>query len=115
MTDFKKKLKCALESDVARYLIKCVTERGGIIRKVSWEGRANAPDYLVMLNGISVFVETKAPGEKPRPLQVREFEKLKQYGGFRVAVCDGPDTVDGLMYWFAFRRNLSNVDFWGFV
>jgi hypothetical protein len=74
------------ERDIAAYLTKRVTEIGGIYRKVSWEGRSDAPDYLVMVGGAHFFIETKAPGEKPRPSQIREFTKMFDYGGITTRV-----------------------------
>lgn len=104
--DRKKKLKCALESDVARYLIKRVTEIGGIIRKVAWEGRSDAPDYLVMCGGDFAFVETKAPGKKPRPSQLREFGAMSQHGGLAVIIVSDFDEVDSLIYGIQACRHL---------
>jgi len=94
------------ESDVEKYLVKRVKELGGEIRKVKWVGRRGAPDRFVMVYGLNFFVELKAPGEKPRPEQVREIELLKtrEVG---VYVLDSIDAVDRLldtMHW-AVTRN----------
>lgn len=97
MIDFKKKLNAALESDIARYLVKRVAEIGGICRKVAWEGRSGAPDYLVMCGGIHIFVETKAPGKKPRPSQLREFGAMSQHGGLAVSIVSTFQDVDALI------------------
>ena len=85
------------ERDVAAYLTKRVGEIGGICRKVSWEGRADAPDYLVMCEGIHIFVETKAPGKKPRPSQLREFGAMSQHGGRAVIIVSNFGEVDSLI------------------
>ena len=74
------------ERDIAEYLKKRVTEYGGIYRKLSYEGRSDAPDYLVMIGGAHFFVETKAPGEKLRPSQTREFTKMFDFGGITTRV-----------------------------
>lgn len=95
------------EVDIAAYLIKRVTECGGIIRKVAWEGRSDAPDYLVMCGGIHIFVETKAPGKKPRPSQLREFSAMSQHGGETVAVVRTPEEVDILMCGFRYAEAMS--------
>ena len=42
------------------------------------------------------FVEVKAPGEKPRPLQIRRHEQLRQLG-FRVAVLDDPEQIPSIL------------------
>lgn len=84
------------ESEIEAYLVKRVKELGGEIRKVKWVGRRGAPDRFVMVYGLHFFVELKAPGEKPRPEQVREIELLKTRG-VGVYVLDSIDTVERLL------------------
>lgn len=90
------------EADIAAYLIKRLKDYGGHARKVSWEGRADAPDYLIMACGYSAFVETKAPGKKPRPSQLREFELMEKSGGTVVYVVTTELEVDTLVNSFRF-------------
>ena len=90
--------KTLKERDIAAYLVKRVTEMGGICRKVAWEGRSDAPDYLVMCGGIHIFVETKAPGKKPRLSQLREFGAMSQHGGLAVIIVSDFSAVDSLIY-----------------
>lgn len=78
------------------YLQKRVRSMGGDTRKVSYEGRVGAPDRLVLLPGRHFFIEMKAPGEKPRPHQLVEHERLKE-AGFRVYVCDSPESIDAVL------------------
>lgn len=99
--------KALKERDIAAYLVKRVIEIGGICRKVAWEGRSDAPDYLVMLNGDFAFVETKAPTGKPRPSQLREFSAIETYAGETVAVVRTPEEVDTLMCGFRYAEALS--------
>lgn len=96
------------EADIAAYLIKRVTEIGGICRKVAWEGRSDAPDYLVMCGGIHIFVETKAPGKKPRPSQLREFGAMSQHGGIAVIIVSDFSEVDNLIYGIQTCRHLPH-------
>lgn len=98
--------KTLKERDIAEYLVKRVTEIGGICRKVSWEGRSDAPDYLVMCGGIHIFVETKAPGKKPRPSQLREFGAMSQHGGLAVIIVSDFSEVDSLIYGIQTCRHL---------
>lgn len=86
------------ERDIAAYLKKRVTEIGGIYRKVSWEGRSDAPDYLIMCGGLHLFVETKAPGEKPRPSQAREFAAMLEHGGLAVVIVSTFQDIDALIW-----------------
>lgn len=76
------------EGRVSAALRQCVISAGGEIRKVMWQGRSGAPDWLVMLSGGAVFVETKAPGETPRASQIIEFRRIKHASGIPVLVLD---------------------------
>ncbi len=46
--------------------------------------------------GRAAFVEVKAPGQKPRPLQVHRMEQLRQLG-FKVYVLDDVEQIGGMM------------------
>lgn len=76
------------EGRVSAALRQCVINAGGEIRKVQWQGRVGAPDWLVMLQGGAVFVETKAPGEVPRRSQIVEFQRISRASGIPVLVLD---------------------------
>lgn len=76
------------EGRVSAALRQCVIQAGGEIRKVMWQGRVGAPDWLVMLKGGAIFVETKAPGEIPRMSQMIEFRRISQASGIPVLVID---------------------------
>lgn len=80
------------ESDIEKYLVERVKALGGEVRKVRWVGRNGAPDRLVMLPGRTVWVELKAPGEKCRPHQVREHERMRRMGQVVLVV----DSLDGV-------------------
>ena len=55
------------------------------------------PDRLVLLPGGHIgFVEVKAPGEKPRPLQLSRHRRLRQLG-FRVYVLDDEKQIGGII------------------
>lgn len=95
------------ERDIAAYLVKRVGELGGICRKMAWEGRSDAPDYLVMINVGFAFVEVKSPTGKPRPSQLREFAAIEAHAGETVAVVRTPDEVDTLMCGFSYDEALS--------
>ena len=92
------------ESDIEKYLVRRVKELGGEVRKVKWIGRIGAPDRLVMLPErlldegypATMWVELKAPGEKARPSQVREHERMRAMGQ-HVVVVDSIEGVDALL------------------
>lgn len=69
------------ESTIEKHLVAEVKKAGGIAYKFVSPGRRAVPDRLVLLpSGRVVFVECKAPGEKPRPEQLREHERLRALG-----------------------------------
>jgi hypothetical protein len=92
------------ERDIEEYLVKRVSAMGGEVRKVKWIGRRGAPDRLVMLSGVrdgvfnsnTTWVELKAPGEKAKPHQVREHQRMRAMGQC-VVVIDSLEGVEGLL------------------
>lgn len=83
------------EGRVSAALRQAVINCGGEIRKVQWQGRVGAPDWLVMLWGGALFVETKAPGEVPRRSQIVEFRRISRASGIPVLVLDrAEDAID---------------------
>lgn len=94
------------ESEIENYLVERVKQLGGEVRKVKWIGRRGAPDRLVMLptkypewmqqKGNAIWVELKAPGEKPKPHQAREHERMRAMGQ-RVVVIDSVEGVEELL------------------
>lgn len=89
------------EGRVSVALRHAVISLGGEIRKVQWQGRVGAPDWLVMLAGSAVFVETKAPGARPRKSQLVEFGRIERASGIPVLVIDravyARDVMDALL------------------
>ena len=85
------------EKAIEQRLVHTVKEQGGMCPKLVSPGTDGMPDRIVLLpEGRISFVEVKAPGQKPRPLQVRRHEQLKQLG-FRVAVLDDPEQIPGIL------------------
>lgn len=84
------------EGKVVAAIKRAVKALGGETRKVEWSGRRGAPDLLVLLPGHHFFIEAKAPGEKPRPEQLREHERLRK-AGFDVFVLDDADAALGFI------------------
>jgi len=70
------------EAQVERYLITCVTERGGMLRKVRWIGRRGCPDRFIMwpTRGYGHWVELKSPIGKLSAPQIREIARLRASG-----------------------------------
>ena len=85
------------EKLIEQKLVKAVKAQNGMCPKLVSPGTDGMPDRMVLLpNGKLSFVEVKAPGEKPRPLQMRRHEQLRQLG-FRVAVLDDPEQIPGIL------------------
>lgn len=83
------------EGRVSAALRQAVINCGGEIRKILWQGRVGAPDWLVMLGGGMVFVETKSPGARPRKSQLVEFGRIYRACGIPVLVVDrAEDAID---------------------
>jgi DNA-binding XRE family transcriptional regulator len=85
------------EHDIERKLVDDVKRRGGIAWKFTSPGTAGMPDRIVLMpGGKMAFVELKAPGCKPRPLQLRRKAQLEALG-FRVFVVDNADQIGGVL------------------
>ncbi|OHY29643.1 nuclease [Streptococcus parauberis] len=85
------------EKVVEEALVKAVKCRGGLALKLTSPSWVGIPDRLVLLpQGRLGFVEVKAPGKVPRPLQVRRLEQLKSLG-FKVYVLDSLEKIEGVL------------------
>ena len=81
------------EKLIEQKLVKAVKALNGMCPKLVSPGTDGMPDRLVLLpEGRFAFVEVKAPGQKPRPLQVRRHEQLRRLG-FEVFVLDDPEQI----------------------
>ena len=70
---------------------------GGIAPKLVSPGFDGMPDRMVLLPGGHIaFAEIKAPGKKPRPLQLSRHRLLRRLG-FRVYVIDDSDQIGGIL------------------
>lgn len=87
-----------LEKQIENKLTRMVKQRGGIAVKFVSPSFAGMPDRLVLLpDGIIAFVELKAPGKKPRPLQIARHKLLCSLG-FQVYVIDGVEQIGGMLH-----------------
>ncbi len=76
------------EKEIERKLVKAVKNMGGIAPKFTSPGFDGMPDRIILLpGGRMAFVEVKAPGKKPRPLQLARNGLLRQLG-FKFYVLD---------------------------
>ena len=85
------------EKTIEQKLVTAVKKHGGICPKFTSPGFDGMPDRLVLLPfGKFAFVEVKALGEKPRPLQTARHDMLQKLG-FRVYVLDDVNQIGGML------------------
>ena len=85
------------EKQVEQKLVAEVRKRGGICPKFVSPGFDGMPDRLVLLpGGVMAFAELKAPGKKPRPLQLARHRLLRELG-FKVYVIDDIAQIGGML------------------
>ena len=85
-----------LEKDIEKYLTAKVKALKGKAYKWVSPGNAGVPDRIVFLpKGRIIFVELKAPGQKPTALQNRVHRMLADLGA-DVRVVDSKEGVDAL-------------------
>ena len=85
------------ETEIEKKLVLKVKAKGGIAPKFVSPSYAGMPDRLVLLpGGVFAFAELKAPGMKPRPLQVARHRMLRSLG-FKVYVIDEVEQIGGML------------------
>ena len=85
------------EKQIEQKLVHKVKAAGGIAPKFVSPSFDGMPDRIVLLPGGHIgFVEVKAPGEKPRPLQLSRHGLLRRLG-FKVYVLDEEQQIGGLL------------------
>ena len=85
------------EKVIEQKLVAEVKKAGGICPKWVAPGFDGVPDRIAMFPGGKIaFVEVKAPGEKPRPLQRARHELLRHLG-FKVYVLDNVEKIGGII------------------
>ena len=85
------------EKEIEKKLIQAVKQAGGICPKLVSPGFDGMPDRMVLLpDGHMGFVEVKAPGEKPRQLQLSRHRLLRRLG-FKVYVLNDTGQIGGML------------------
>ncbi len=85
------------EKQIEYALTLMVKARGGIAPKFVSPSFAGMPDRLVLLpGGVFAFAELKAPGMKPRALQLARHRLLRDLG-FKVYVIDGIEQIEEVL------------------
>jgi hypothetical protein len=85
------------EKVIEQKLAVAVKQAGGMALKFVSPGFDGMPDRIVLLPDEHIaFVEVKAPGKKPRPLQLARHRLLRKLG-FQVYVIDSADQIGGML------------------
>ena len=92
------------EKIIEQKLVKFVKSVGGLALKFVSPGTTGVPDRLILLPGARLaFVEVKAPGQKPRTLQLHRHDQLRNLG-FKVFILDSVDQIKPLL------ENISPIE-----
>lgn len=85
------------EKTIEQKFRAAVKAAGGLAVKFASPGFDGVPDRLALLpGGRMAFVEVKAPGKKPRPLQLARHRLLRQLG-FKVYVLDDEGQIEKII------------------
>nr|WP_300858427.1 VRR-NUC domain-containing protein [uncultured Acetatifactor sp.] len=85
------------EKTIEQKFVAAVKAAEGLALKFISPGFDGVPDRIVLLpGGKMAFVEVKAPGEKPRPLQMARHRLLRRLG-FKVYVLDDESQIGGII------------------
>lgn len=86
------------EKHIEQTLVKATRQAGGTAYKFTSPGTAGVPDRLIILpHGKHAFIEVKAPGKQPRPIQVHQHQKLTNLG-HKVYILDNPNDIPRILH-----------------
>ena len=87
----------AEEKKLEQKLVKAVRDIGGLALKFVSPGCDGIPDRLILIAyGKVAFVEVKAKGKKPRPIQIRRINQIKNLG-FLVFILDDEKDIPSII------------------
>lgn len=85
------------EKEIEKKFALEAKRRGGLAVKFVSPGLDGMPDRIVLMpEGKLAFVEVKAPGKRPRPLQVARHKQISGLG-FLVFVLDDASQIGGIL------------------
>lgn len=85
------------EKEIEQKFTLMVKQAGGLALKFVSPGMSGMPDRIVLLpGGHMAFVEVKAPGKVPRPLQKARHRMLRKLG-FKVYMLDDANQIGGIL------------------
>ena len=85
------------EKEIEKKFALEAKRRGGLAVKFESPGFDGMPDRILLMPGGKIaFVEVKAPGKRPRPLQMARHKLLKGLG-FSVFILDDASQIGGIL------------------
>ena len=85
------------EKQIEQKLVQAVRKIDGMCLKFVSPNFDGMPDRLILLPGGKIaFAELKAPGKKPRPLQLVRHKALMKLG-FRVYIIDRMEQIGAIL------------------
>jgi hypothetical protein len=84
------------ERDIESWAVRKAVDAGWYVRKFTTPARRSAPDRIFGKADNVFWIEFKAPGEKPTPLQAAEHGAMRAFG-LRVYVCDSREGFHEIM------------------
>lgn len=85
------------EKEIEKKLALEAKKRGGLAVKFVSPGFDGMPDRIILMPGGTIaFVEVKAPGKHPRPLQIARHKLLRGLG-FSVFILDDVSQIGGIL------------------
>ena len=84
------------ERTIEHQLKKAVEASGGLCWKLVCPGTSGVPDRICLMDSRAVFVELKAAGKQPRPIQQRRMNQLREQG-FTALVVDSMDGIQEVL------------------
>ena len=86
-----------IEADIEQHLVKRAKEIDALCFKFVSPGSNGVPDRLLIYDGKHIFIELKAPKEKPRALQNEMHRKMRKHKA-TVLVIDSTQAIDELIF-----------------
>lgn len=88
------------ETLIEHKLIHAIQAHGGICWKWIAPGTTGVPDRIAILptppDAEIIFIEVKAPGQKPRPIQTHRINQLKKLAA-HVYIIDSPQSIEKML------------------
>jgi len=70
------------EAEIEKYLVRKIKDINGLCWKFTSPGTKGVPDRIVVVNGMTIFVELKRPlGGRIDPTQAYRVQQIRERGG----------------------------------